>query len=214
MNSFANNTQSVLGSVFSNVQSAISNFVRTGKFDFKELMRSIVDDLLKLVTSKLFNQFLGSFGGGGFGGGLFGGGGGLFGGFLGGGLLGFADGGYTGNGSRTGVAGVVHGQEFVMPADATRRNRPILEAMRNGAKIKGAKVAGSGLNQKVVINNYAGSDVKTKRDDEGNLEITIREIANQEINARVPRIMANQQRNPNTRFSKAQGQSTNSKRRR
>lgn len=47
--------------------------------------------------------------------------------------VGFESGGYTGNGGRKEVAGVVHGQEFVMNAEATKRNRPLLEAMNNGA---------------------------------------------------------------------------------
>lgn len=50
-----------------------------------------------------------------------------------GGMAGFESGGYTGNGGRKEVAGVVHGQEFVMNAEATARNRPMLEAMNNGA---------------------------------------------------------------------------------
>ena len=42
-------------------------------------------------------------------------------------LLGYEQGGYTGDGGRKEVAGVVHGQEFVMNADATKKNRPVLE---------------------------------------------------------------------------------------
>lgn len=47
---------------------------------------------------------------------------------------GFLEGGYTGNGPIRAPAGVVHGQEFVFDAAATRRiGVPALEAMRNGA---------------------------------------------------------------------------------
>ena len=42
-------------------------------------------------------------------------------------LLGYEQGGYTGNTGRKDVAGVVHGQEFVINADATKKNRPVLE---------------------------------------------------------------------------------------
>jgi len=42
-------------------------------------------------------------------------------------LLGYEQGGYTGDGGRKEVAGVVHGQEFVVNADATKKNRPVLE---------------------------------------------------------------------------------------
>lgn len=54
------------------------------------------------------------------------------------GMAGFEEGGYTGNVGRKTVAGVVHGQEFVMNAEATKRNRPMLEAMNNGATPKAA----------------------------------------------------------------------------
>ena len=69
---------SALQSVFSNLSNAFQNFVRTGKLSFKELMRSILADLLKLFMNKLFQQLfqgiMGGGGGGGFLGGLFGGG--------------------------------------------------------------------------------------------------------------------------------------------
>jgi len=57
---------SALQSVFSNLSNAFQNFVRTGKLSFKELMRSILADLLKLFMNKLFQQlFQGMLGGGG-----------------------------------------------------------------------------------------------------------------------------------------------------
>ncbi len=45
---------------------------------------------------------------------------------------GFALGGYTGDMARNAVAGVVHGQEFVMNAAATQRWRPQFEAINRG----------------------------------------------------------------------------------
>lgn len=53
------------------------------------------------------------------------------------GVKGFAAGGYTGDGSRRAIAGAVHGQEFVVNADATARNRPALEAMNSGQEVGG-----------------------------------------------------------------------------
>lgn len=47
-------------------------------------------------------------------------------------ILGFADGGYTGGGGVGDVAGVVHGKEFVVNAQATARNRGLLEAINSG----------------------------------------------------------------------------------
>ena len=45
---------------------------------------------------------------------------------------GFESGGYTGNGGTKDVAGVVHGQEFVINARATKQFRPVLEEMNKG----------------------------------------------------------------------------------
>jgi hypothetical protein len=50
-------------------------------------------------------------------------------------LLGFASGGYTGSGSPAEIAGVVHGQEYVVNAAATARNRPLLEAVNNNRQL-------------------------------------------------------------------------------
>lgn len=64
------------------------------------------------------------------------------------GLFGFADGGYTGNGATGAPAGIVHGQEYVMDAEATRRiGLANLDAMRAG-KIRGlAQPMGQAANQ-------------------------------------------------------------------
>ena len=51
---------------------------------------------------------------------------------------GFYKGGYTGNVGRREVAGVVHGQEFVMNASATRDYMPLLRAMNSGRDISTA----------------------------------------------------------------------------
>lgn len=50
---------------------------------------------------------------------------------------GFEKGGYTGGGGRKAIAGVVHGKEFVMNADATAKNRRLLEAMNSGYDVAG-----------------------------------------------------------------------------
>ena len=229
VNSFANNSNSALGSVFNNVQQSLSNFVRTGKFDFKELLRSIVDDMLRLVTSKLFGQFMqgisgggASAGGGGLlsgifggGGGLFGGGGGLFGGgLLGGGLLGFASGGLIPAGERV-IRVNERGQETVMNNQATRKYGPMLNAMNRGRSITPVGNGGGTIKQSIVINNNASNtDVETRQDEDGNLEVIIRRIADERINSNVPRLVASNVQNPNSRVSKALGSSTNAQRRR
>ena len=47
-------------------------------------------------------------------------------------LAGFKDGGYTGNVGTNEIAGIVHGREFVVNAQATAKYRDVLEAMNNG----------------------------------------------------------------------------------
>ena len=60
---------------------------------------------------------------------------------------GFKSGGYTGNGGVNDVAGVVHGREYVLNAEATKRvGRGTLDALNNGGTLE----SGSGVN--VIIN--------------------------------------------------------------
>ena len=87
---------------------------------------------------------------------------------------GFKEGGYTGNYGTSQVAGVVHGKEFVVNAEGTRRNRAALEAMNSGATLS----SGGGMVQP-VINIYTlegeTADVTTNAD--GSLDIRIRKVA-------------------------------------
>lgn len=55
----------------------------------------------------------------------------------------FAKGGYTGDMAKDQVAGQVHGQEFVVNAAATARNRPLLDAINNGATVDRGRRAGN-----------------------------------------------------------------------
>jgi hypothetical protein len=56
-------------------------------------------------------------------------------------LFGFAQGGYTGDVGRQAIAGVVHGKEFVINAQATARHRPLLEAL-NANRLPGYERGG------------------------------------------------------------------------
>ena len=88
---------------------------------------------------------------------------------------GYAGGGYTGNGGRGDVAGVVHGREYVVNSNATARHRATLEAMNSG------RYSGdSGSQVNVIVNNNA--DGTTVRKDERqtpngrDIEITIERV--------------------------------------
>jgi hypothetical protein len=105
--------------------------------------------------------------------------GGLIGSLVGAFLPGKSDGGYTGNGARTAAAGIVHGQEYVFSAAATKRiGVGNLEAMHRSAKgyadggYVGPMPAVSNFRANdnrstaapVTVNviNNAGADVKTR----------------------------------------------------
>lgn len=71
---------------------------------------------------------------------------------------GYYHGGYTGNAPRTAEAGVVHGQEYVFDAEATRRiGVSNLEAMRNGALAVSQNVPQQG----VIVQEEAGNNRQT-----------------------------------------------------
>jgi lambda family phage tail tape measure protein len=65
------NGAKAFGSVMGNMESALDNFVRTGKLSFKSLARSIIQDLiaiqLRASATGLFKSLFGMYAGGGFG---------------------------------------------------------------------------------------------------------------------------------------------------
>jgi lambda family phage tail tape measure protein len=67
MEESAKRTQQVFDSVFGNLTSAIDNFVKTGKLNFKDLARSIIQDLIAIqmraATLTFLRGMFGSFGG-------------------------------------------------------------------------------------------------------------------------------------------------------
>jgi tape measure domain-containing protein len=67
--------------------------------------------------------------------------------------VGFMEGGYTGNTGKSQVAGVVHGQEFVVNAAATARNRATLEAINAGRPAP--QTSSQPLPPTIIVNNNA-----------------------------------------------------------
>lgn len=114
---------------------------------------------------------------------------------------GFYTGGYTGNIGTRQVAGVVHGQEYVLNAEATKRvGRGTLDALNNGGTL-----GGGGVN--VTIQNYGTSKAfEVQQLDEN----TVRIIARDEVRKTV----ASDFQNPNSQISKAASQNLNAPRRR
>ncbi len=122
---------------------------------------------------------------------------------------GFEEGGYTGDMGRSQVAGVVHGQEFVMNASATKRNLPLLEAMNSGKSVSGSGGSSSGLNV-TIVNQIPDAAFETRQVSPGEVEIIARRVVREEA----PNIVAADMANPNSKTSKALSQNTNMERRR
>ena len=111
---------------------------------------------------------------------------------------GFMTGGYTGDGAATQIAGVTHGQEFVMNRAATAKNRQTLEAMNRGQVIGGAggvtvEIQNYGTSKNFVVDQMSPSQVR----------IIARDEAESVVAAKAPSIVAADMDNPNSRTSKA-----------
>lgn len=119
---------------------------------------------------------------------------------------GFASGGYTGSMGTDDVAGIVHGQEFVLSAEATRRmGRQNLENINKG----GTPVTAS--SQPVInIHNNAGVQVEAHSVSPGQVEVMITKA----IQAQTGRYVASQINDPNSIVSRSLQKNMNTDRRR
>lgn len=110
----AANMSQVTQNAFNGMAGALTDFVMTGKADFRSLAQSILRDLSSMIIKMMiFNSLKAAFGGTEFG---------KFLGFSGGGYVGgYASGGYTGDGGKYQPAGVVHRGEYVITKEATSR---------------------------------------------------------------------------------------------
>lgn len=122
-------------------------------------------------------------------------------------VTGFRDGGFTGNGGRSSIAGVVHGQEFVANANATARNRSALEAMNRGEKLE---TGGSGGVSVTIINEIPDAEFEATQIGPNQVELIARRVVREEA----PGVIATDLSNPNSRVSKALGKNTQTSRRR
>ena len=103
----AANMSQVTQNAFSGMADALTDFVMTGKADFRSLAQSILRDLSSMIIKMMIFNTLKSAAG--------------FFGFSDGGYVGFASGGYTGDGGKYTPAGVVHRGEYVITKEATSR---------------------------------------------------------------------------------------------
>lgn len=125
---------------------------------------------------------------------------------------GFSDGGYTGAVGVKDVAGVVHGQEFVINAAATKRHRSLLEAINAGKDpLQPIVAAAQAPSMNVSITNeIPEAAYEVRQYGETEIEIIARRVVQREAAA----VVANDLRNPNSRVSKSVSGNTTAGRRR
>lgn len=160
----------MFGSMASNMNTAISNFVDTGKLAFGDLIESMIKDLIKLQlqaqVSQIFSMAVSAIGGaltGGIGGATTSGIGTTAGGA---GAMAFpvyATGGYTGAGGKYEPAGVVHKGEYVLNANATRKAGigfldRLNQGYADGGYVGQANSMTGGGSVNINIKNEAGGD--------------------------------------------------------
>jgi hypothetical protein len=127
---------------------------------------------------------------------------------------GFAKGGYTGNMGAQDIAGVVHGQEFVINAKATSRHRKLLEAINRGQDpmspiIQTASMAPAALNV-AIRNEIPEAAYEVRQLSETDVEI----IAKRVVRRETPDVVAQDLRNSNSRTSRSLRDNTTSMRKR
>lgn len=201
--------QESVPSITSSISSEFSNAFATATSASASMASSVIANMQAIesaarsaasATSSVGGSRLGG-GGGGLGFGL------------------FASGGYTGDMPTNRPVGIVHGQEFVVPADATAKYRPMLEAMRAGRSINVGAVptvvgssGGGGIN--VQIDNYGNSQFEVQQLSASEIRIIAREESRRVVRKETGAIVANGITNPNSQVSKSLGNSTQTLRRR
>ena len=180
----AANMSQVTQNAFSGMADALTDFVMTGKADFRSLAQSILRDLSSMIIKMMIFNTLKSAAG--------------FFGFSDGGYVGFASGGYTGDGGKYTPAGVVHRGEYVITKEATSRlgvgflnHLNYGRGYANGGSVgsipsTGYKpMAGGSISVKVINNGEPVNANVEQRQRNGETEITvelIRQIARSETN--------------------------------
>ena len=184
VNDVAGNISQITQNAFNGMSNALTDFVLTGKANFKDLAKSILSDITSMIVKMvLFNSIksaMGSFG------------------FAEGGYVGFASGGYTGDGGKYTPAGVVHRGEYVITKEATSRlgigflnHLNYGRGYANGGSVGSIPstgyrpMAGGSISVKVINNGEPVNANVEQRQRNGETEITvelIRQIARNETN--------------------------------
>lgn len=189
----------------------LTNFVMTGKADFRSLTVSILSDISKMIIKMMILNAVKA----------------AFGGFSGGGLVGgtevnanatygmgtWATGGYTGNGSKYEPAGIVHKGEYVITKEATARlGRGFLDQLNYGGSTgyaTGGLVGGSSTvptlpnnaqasqNNTITITVNVDQNGNTHSQTEGQTSEKEARQLGKTIEAKVLEVLVKQKRNGN-----------------
>lgn len=180
----AGNISQITQNAFNGMSDALTDFVLTGKADFRSLAQSILKDISAMIVKMMiFNAIKSA--ASAFG-------------YSDGGYVGFASGGYTGDGGKYTPAGVVHRGEYVITKEATSRlGIGFLNHLNygRGYATGGAvgsipstgyrPMAGGSISVKVINNGEPVNASVEQRQRNGETEITvelIRQIARNETN--------------------------------
>lgn len=180
----AGNISQITQNAFNGMSDALTDFVVTGKADFRSMAQSILKDISAMIVKMMiFNAIKSA--ASAFG-------------YSDGGYVGFASGGYTGDGGKYQPAGVVHRGEYVITKEATSRlGIGFLNHLNygRGYATGGAvgsipstgyrPMAGGSISVKVINNGEPVNANVEQRQRNGETEITvelIRQIARNETN--------------------------------
>lgn len=129
------NVGNIAANALTGLSDMMTEFLMTGKANFADFAKSIIKQIINMITQMvIFNSLSGMMGGGG---------GFSF------ANMGFARGGYTGDGGKYEPAGTVHKGEFVMTKEATKRIGVdnlyrMMRGYANGGMVGGTSSGGGG----------------------------------------------------------------------
>lgn len=189
VNDVAGNISNITQKAFNGMSDALTDFVVTGKADFRSLAQSILKDISAMIVKMMiFNAIKSAASALGY----------SDGGYVGYSSSGYSSGGYTGDGGKYTPAGVVHRGEYVITKEATSRlGIGFLNHLNygRGYATGGAvgsipstgyrPMAGGSISVKVINNGEPVNASVEQRQRNGETEITvelIRQIARNETN--------------------------------
>jgi phage-related minor tail protein len=129
-------------------------------------------------------------------------------------IFGFESGGYTGDGGTSQVAGVVHGQEFVVNAAATAKNRATLEAMNSGSTVGSSSKSSSsgGTQMKVNVHNYTSANVSVEQISADEVRIIAKQESAKAVQTQVPDLVSSHISDANSKISQSLNRNTSTRR--